>query len=304
MGKIRPLIRQPPSESTLAKLEDIQRKYDRTAPGYEQHAALEAEVGRRLLERITFARAAPAVALDLGCGTGVATADLKKSLRKVHVVGLDASSGMLNEARRKSSLVRPVRWVQGDMNTLPLARHSVDLVVSNLALPLLDGFGAVFDEVRRVLKPDGMFLFSTLGPASFSQLYEAFAQVAEPLDPVSLPDILEVGDALTAAGFREPVMDVDFLTLNYPGITEMARELEVTGASLLFPHWRAIGEKRAELESSWPTLEGGGRYPLAFEVLYGVAFGPPEGQPRRTKDGEIATFSVDALVKKRNMGYD
>ena len=177
-------------------------------------------------------------------------------------------------------------------------------MLSNLALPLLEGFGELFDQVRRVLKPDGMFLFSTLGPASFSQVYEAAGCLEQPFDPAVLPDLLEVGDALTAAGFQEPVMDVDFLTVHNPGIPQLLSELEATGAFLMFPHWDSMSQHRAELHSYWPELEGGGRYPLTYEVIYGVAFGPPEGQPRRTKDGEIATFSVDALVKSRNLGYD
>ena len=288
----------------MAEFKDIQAAYDCNAGRYEKHAALESEVGHRLLERVKFGRSDPAVVLDLGCGTGGCAAELKKDLRKVKVIGLDASAGMLAVARKKSSLTRPLRWINGDMNALPLARGSIDLVVSNLAIPQLEGFGEFFDQVRRVLKPDGMFLFSTLGPASFAQVYEAAGCLEQPFVSAALPDLLEVGDALTAAGFQEPVMDVDFLTVHYSGIPELVAELEATGTSLLLPHWDSVRQKQAELESSWPTLEAEGRFALAYEVIYGIAFGPPEGQPRRTKDGEIATFSVDALVKSRNLGYD
>lgn len=287
----------------MSQLEAIRAEYDRNAGRYEKHAALESEVGKRLLERVAFGRGEPGVVLDLGCGTGTATAALKKTLRKSSVIGLDVSGGMLSEAGRKSRLTRPVRWVRGDMNSLPLAQYSVDLVISNLAMPWLEGFGTLFDEVRRVLKPDGMFLFSTIGPASFSQVYEAMSQTTDDFERPGFPDLLEVGDALTAAGFMEPVMDVDFLTLHYPGIAALAEELEATGASLLFPHWSRLKQRLGQAEDAWSTMEEG-RYPLAYEVIYGAAFGPPEGQPRRTKDGEIATFSVDRLVKSRNLGYD
>ena len=290
--------------SPLSQLEFIREEYDRIAGRYEKHAALESEVGKRLLERVTFGRGDPAVVLDLGCGTGTATAELKKTLRKAKVIGLDVSGGMLAEAGRKTRLTRPVRWVRADINSLPLAQNSVDLVFSNLAMPWLKGFGNLFDEVRRVLKPDGMFLFSTMGPASYSQVYEAMSQTTDDFERPAFPDILEVGDALTAAGFMEPVMDVDFLTLHYPGIAALAEELEATGSSLLFPHWSRLQQQLPQVEEAWSTMEGRGRYPLAYEIIYGAAFGPPEGQPRRTKDGEIATFSVDSLVKSRKLGYD
>jgi len=288
----------------MPRLDAILDLYDRTAGAYEQHAALETEVGRRLLERVAFARSEPAVVLDLGCGTGIGLAALKKSVKKAQVVGLDVSGAMLARAGKKSRLTRPIRLLEASMEQLPLSARTVDLVFSNLAMPLLEGFGPLFDEVRRVLKPDGMFLFSTFGPASFEQLSQAAGRCLPGFAVPRFPDLLEVGDALTAAGFMNPVMDVDHLTLHYPGLEAMASELETTGASLLFEDWGEPGNFMRGLESEWMTMDGGQRYPLDFEIIYGAAFGPPEGQPRRTPDGEIATFSVDSLVKSRNLGYD
>lgn len=288
----------------MSRQETLQATFDRNARRYEQHAALENEVCGRLLERVAFGREEPGVVLELGCGAGGGAASLKKSLRKSQVIALDLSAGMLALAGRKSRLTRPIRLINGDMNALPLAQHSVDLVFSNLAMPWLEGFGALFDEVRRVLKPGGMFLFSTFGPASFGQLNSAASKAVENFDMPGFPDLLEVGDALTAAGFMEPVMDVDFITLHYPGIGAMADELEATGSSLLFPRWPELRASLGEFEAAWQTMKGGQRYPLGFEVIYGAAFGPPEGQPRRTESGEIATFSVDSLVKSRSLGYD
>ena len=73
---------------------------------------------------------------------------------------------------------------------------------------------------------------------------------------------------------------------------------------MLFDAWGEVSENTGGLASGWAVRESGNRYPLTFEILYGMAFGPPEGQPRRTEGGEIATFSVDSLLKSRNLGYD
>ena len=55
------------------------------------------------------------------------------------------------------------------------------------------------------------------------------------------------------------------------------------------------------MTANWATTGDGGRFPLGFEIVYGAAFGAPDGQPRRTAEGEVATFAVDSLLKSRNL---
>jgi malonyl-CoA O-methyltransferase len=288
----------------MPRNKSIRDAYDRNAGRYEQHAALENEVCIRLLDRVAFKRSEPGIVLDLGCGTGTGAAGLKKKFPKAQVIGLDFSTGMLFEAVRKSRLTRPIRFINADVTALPLAQGSVDMVFSNLAIMWLEETKTLFAEIRRVLKPGGMLLFSTLGPGSLEQLGKTISLCLEDQRLPRLPDLLEVGDALTAAGFQAPVMDVDQLTLHYPGLGAMFEEFEVTGTSLLLEKWLEVKNKLQPLESNWATVESGQRYPIGFEIIYGIAFGPPEGQPRRTENGEIATFSVDSLLKSRSMVYD
>lgn len=284
----------------MSRNERLRDAGDRNAPDYDRHAALEAEVCKRLLERVAFRRAEPEVVVDLGCGTGMGVASLKKSFRKARVLGVDLSPGMLARAHRHSRLTRPVRLVQADMAALPFVGGSVDLVFSNLALPFLERWDRVFEDVGRVLKPGGMFLFSMYGAGNLPQLVTALA-AADGMSMPAFPDILVVGDALTSAGFREPVMDIDVLTLDYPDLTAMVRELEVTGTSLLVENWPGVQSSLDALSSAWETGDSGDRFPLSFEIVYGAAFGAPEGQPRRTPEGEVAAVSVDSLLKSRNL---
>ena len=88
------------------------------------------------------------------------------------------------------------------------------------------------------------------------------------------------------------------------GVAEMFTELEVTGTALLVDGWSRLGADPQGIERHWPGRTPGGRVPLTFEIVYGAAFGSPEGQPRRTEHGEEATFSVDSLLKSRPVGYD
>jgi malonyl-CoA O-methyltransferase len=280
----------------------MRETYNRIAECYDRHAALEQEVCRRLLERCEFQRRTPQRILDLGCGTGIGCEALKRQFRRAQVIGLDVAPAMLARLRRRSTLLRPIRPVCGDIARLPVARASMDLLFSSMALHWLPDPSAFFDECRRVLRPDGMLLFATLGPSSLAELCEAWTEagVASALTP--LPDLMQVGDALMAAGFREPVMDMERITLQYPGLAAMTREFECTGTSRLMNGWAEWQARQQPLEQALASRLVEGRIPAVFEVVYGTAFGPPEGQPRRTTDGDIATFSVDSLLKSRPMG--
>jgi malonyl-CoA O-methyltransferase len=279
----------------------IRAAFDENAARYDRHAALEREACERLLERVTFQRVEPDCVLDLGCGTGGGAEALRTRFRKARVVALDSAAAMLSEAGERSRLMRRFGRVQGDLNALPFPRHSADLVFSNLALPWLAEPPRFLGEVLRVLRPGGMFLFSTYGPETLEQLHEAATASSTGCEAPGFPDLLEIGDALTATGFREPVMDVDRITLDYPSLAAMGRELEVTGTAMLVGGWPAFGANSDALAAHWPAGRAPDRFPLTFEVVYGAAYGPPEGQPRRTQDGEVATFSVDSLLKSRSM---
>jgi malonyl-CoA O-methyltransferase len=158
---------------------------------------------------------------------------------------------------------------------------------------------AMFSEIRRVMRPDGMFIFSTLGPASLLELRDAWAVVDQRVEVPVFADLLEIGDALMAAGFSAPVMDLEKLTLSYPTLDAMFDELEATGTSMLVRGWDLRASYEEDLEKAFAPLKVDGKYPLSFEVVYGTAFGPKDGQPRKTAGGDVATFSVDALLKTR-----
>ena len=266
---------------------------------YDHHAALAQEVGSRLLERTEFLRSPPARIVDLGCGTGAASAALKRRFRKAQLIGLDLSPGMLREARGRSTLLRPVRFLCGDMGRLPLAQGSVDLLFCNLASYWCAEPEQMFAEFRRVLRPGGMLLFSTLGPDSMPELRDAWSGLDHDAHVPQFADLLELGDALMAAGFGEPVMDVERITLNYPGFGALADELDATGLSLLLRGWERSAPFDAALQAAYPVLPGSEKYPLSFEIVVGTAFGPAEGQPRKTASGDVATFSVESLLRSR-----
>jgi len=285
----------------LSDLQAIRHTFDRLAPGYDKHAALEQEVCNRLLEKTPFHRLAPATILDLGCGTGFAAAKLKQSFRKARVIGMDTSLGMLSHLRRRSGLLKPLKGVCGDLAALPFATGSVDMLVANLSGYWCPEPMAMFAEYRRVLRPDGMLLFSTFGPGLMKELKAAWHEVDTNVEMPEFPDLMEIGDGLVAAGFREPVMDMEVITLQYPDLQAMLRELEATGTAMLIRGWNNGYGAGSSLDQAYMPFLKDGKYPLSFEIVYGVAFGPQEGQPVKTSTGDVATFSVEALKRGRKV---
>jgi len=208
---------------------------------------------------------------------------------------------MLSRLRQRSGLLRPLRGVCADIGLLPFATQSVDMLVANLATYWCPQPMAMFSGFRRVLRPEGMLLFSTFGPGTLKELRAAWRIDDPEVELPDFPDLVDVGDALVAAGFREPVMDMEMITLSYPELGAMLRELEATGTSLLIRGWDRRHDVRDQLEKAYVPYLQAGKYPLSFEIIYGVAFGPQEGQPMKTAAGDVATFSVDALRKSRKV---
>jgi malonyl-CoA O-methyltransferase len=283
----------------MPRIPELRQLFDRAAVRYDRHAALEQEVGRRLLERLAFQRRPARRILDLGCGTGLAGAELKRRNRKSEVIGLDFSVGMLKQMKKRSGLLRPLRPVCADFSELPLADQSIDLVISNLAFQWCASLDELFNEIRRVLSPGGMLLFSSLGVGTLQELAAACESLDGSARMAPFADILEVGDALMAAGFREPVMDAERITVDYPAVSDLLEELEATGMAGFLPGGSPAGGSSRELDTAYAPFKRVDRYPVSFEVVYGAAFGPETGQPRKTAQGDIVTFSVDALRKSK-----
>jgi malonyl-CoA O-methyltransferase len=281
----------------------IRRAFGRAAPRYEATAVLQHEVELRLLERIVYQREAPKRVLDVGAGTGRASAFLRKRYPKAQVVALDLALPMLRQARRHMGWFRPFRRLAGDAAALPIADQSIDLLFSNLCLQWSTDLPAVLAEFRRVLTPGGLLLFSTFGPDTLRELRSAWS-AADPAPHVSqFADLVAIGDALLAAGFRDPIVDREHFTVTYEDARTLMRELKAIGASNADPaRTRGLtGKTRlARAIEAYEQFRRDGVLPASYEVVYAQAFGPDAGQPRRgTGGGEIASFPVEKLRGSR-----
>jgi len=276
------------------------RSFNRAAGSYDHHAVLQREVESRLLERIEFQRIETRLILDLGCGTGSASHSLAARFQQAELIALDWAIAMLTHTGTQGSPERDVgiRRLCADMHSLPIASRSVDLVFSNLALQWAYDLPAIFCEFRRIMKPGAMLAFSCYGPDTLYELKHAWQAVDDLPHVNDHPDMHNIGDELMTAGFSEPVMDAERLTLEYPDVLSLMRELKGLGAHNVARHrQRSLTGKGSirKMIEAYQQFCRNDRYPASFEVIYGAAFAPAEGQPVKTAQGDVATFSVDAL---------
>jgi len=281
----------------------LRRAFGRAARDYAAVAVLQNEVRTRLIEQLDYLPKPPQRVLDLGCGPGHGAAALKARWPKAEVVALDLALPMLVEAGRQRRWLRPFQRVCADASALPLADNTFDLVFSNLCLQWVEDLPATLAELRRVLRPGGLLLFSTFAAGTLQELREAFAIADAGAAHVSpFADIQQIGDALLAAGFRDPVLDRDSFTLTYPDLRSLMQELRAIGAgNALHDRRRGLTGKQ-RLQRAMQAYEAhrrDGVLPASYEVVYAQAWGPEPGQPRRHGGGEIATFPVERLRIRR-----
>jgi malonyl-CoA O-methyltransferase len=282
----------------------VRRAFGRAASSYETHAVLQNEVQERLQERLDDVTLAPRCIVDIGSGTGRGTAALRKRYPQAQTVALDLALPMLRAARRHRGWWHPFARVCADAEALPLADASVDLLYSSLCLQWCGDLRAVFDGFRRVMRPKGLLLFSTFAPQTLHELRSAFAEVDAAPHVSRFLDMHQIGDALLAAGFRDPVLERDAFTLTYPDLLSLMRELRAIGATNADRDRARTLTGKAHLQRVIDAYESNrceGRLPATYEVVYAQAWAPEAGQPRRSGDQDIASFPIDRLRGSRRV---
>ena len=279
----------------------VRRAFDEAAATYDLHAALQREVAQRLVDRLEYTRIEPLRIVDLGAGTGYCTALLEKRYPRARIVLADLAPAMLTAARRAGP-----RWfsrrdyVCADARALPFAPASIDLIVSSLALQWCEDPAAVFAGCARALRPEGLLLFSTLGPDTLQELRTAWAAVDESPHVNRFHDMHDVGDALVHAGFSSPVMERDDLVVTYADVMTLMRDLKGIGAHNSHTQ-RArtlTGRRRlAALAAAYERFRRDGQLPATYEVVYGHAWAP-RPDTRRQDGTTVATYPLSELKRR------
>jgi len=253
------------------------RAFGRASAHYDAAALLQGEVRSELLTRLQFFPLQPRTIVDLGCGTAQGASALRRRYRGARVLAIDLAPGMLRAARRRSWPWRRFECVCADALALPLTSQSVDLVYSNLMLQWCDDPALAFNEVRRVLRPGGLLLFSTFGPDTLVELRAAWAQADDAPHVSAFADMPLLASALHHAGLCEPVMDRDLRQHHLLDADALMMSLRSIGAGNAAADRRRTltGRQRlARMRASYEQQRTPAGLPATWEIIYGAAFAP------------------------------
>ncbi|MBK9161799.1 MAG: malonyl-ACP O-methyltransferase BioC [Nitrosomonadales bacterium] len=269
----------------------VRRAFSRAAADYDAAAVLQREVCVRMLERLDYVKLQPARVLDVGSGTGWGTRQLSERYPKADITALDIALGMLQHARGTSNWWKKLfagkreSYLCADVEALPVASGSAEMVWSNLALQWCNDLPATFVELHRVLKVEGLLMFSSFGVDTLKELRVAFREVDGYNHLNRFADMHDIGDMLVAAGFADPVMEMEKITLTYDDVRAVMQDLKRIGAHnatagrapgmMGKAAWRRVTE-------NYETLRRDGKLPATFEIIYGHAWKPA---PKQVADG-------------------
>jgi SAM-dependent methyltransferase len=260
-----------------------------------------ARVADDLAERVGAVLRRFEVALDLGTpGEAV-----RAALLRLGSVGSMVKADAVSDSRGAD------RLIAADEEALPFADATFDLVVSALALQFVNDLPGVFVQVRRALKPDGLFLAALLGGETLTELRQSFAaaesEVEGGVSPRVAPfaDLRDLGALLQRAGFALPVTDVDRLTVRYDSAFALMGDLRRMGATNALntrrrqPLRRATLLRMAEIYAQ-RFADADGRIRATFEILWLSGWAPHPGQQQPLKPGSAKARLADALGTREN----
>lgn len=281
---------------------EICKTFNRHAPQYEQVAKIQYEIGARLFERLDYLKIKPRYILDIGCGPGVFSQQLKKYYPGAHVVGFDLAYSMLKQAKAKQGWLKKWPLVAGDMTTMPFASGTFDLVFANQVVHWAPSLPGVMGEINRVMNAGGCLMFSTLGPDTFCELRQAWANINHHAHTNDFIDMHDIGDILLGERFLDPVVDMEILMAHYSTLADLLHALKAQGV-------RNINSKRnpgltgrqswKHFEENFSTLRTEqGKFPLTYEVVYGHAW---KGEQRRFGKGTETLIPVSELKMPSKM---
>ncbi len=276
----------------------LSQRLRRAAPQATDHDFLLHRVAEDFAERLLVVQRSFPSAVNLGAYHGV----VSRALAGVETVG-----NIIDFEPEPSLLAAcPGNKVAGEMEALPFAGGTLDLVVSGLALQFVNDLPGVLIQICRALKPDGLFLGAMLGGETLHELRTAWAmaedEVLGGMSPRIAPfaDLKDVGGLLQRAGFALPVVDADVVRVRYGSALALMREIKAMGASNMLverhrkPVTRTLLARAAQIYEE-RFADNDGRISATFEILNITAWVPHESQQKPLQPGSAKMRLADAL---------
>lgn len=248
----------------------IAHSFGKAAETYDSVAHFQRWAGLNLLEKVPDFDASSV--LDMGCGTGYFGPALVKRFQGTAYIGLDLSEQMVSYARSQHSDLGI--WLAGDAENLPFKNNAVDLVFSSLAIQWCADLPGLMAEVHRVLKPGGLFVFSSLLDGTLFELKHAWSEVDARRHVNNFFLKENYHSAAKEAGFRVSLLEQEEHVLRYQKVTELMRELKALGAHNLNSDRASALTGRSRLlnliEAYEHYRDPQGYLPASYQLIWGV----------------------------------
>ena len=276
------------------------RRWQRVAPAASPW--LHEEVGRRMEDRMQWIKLEPKAWADWepvrGGLQAHALVERRYPRAAAYVYETDARRAQLAGEQLARAWWR--RWAAPPLHQGPVPDGAVQMLWANMALHMSADPQALLAAWHRALAPEGFLMFSCLGPDTVRQLRALYRSLGWPPAAHEFTDMHDWGDMLASAGFADPVMDMERVTLTWETPQRLLQELRELGANLhpdRFPAWRGRGWRaRLEREIAIALRDAEGRLALTFEIIYGHAVKP---QPKIRMSGEAAVSLADMRAMLR-----
>ena len=264
------------SNQYIKNLNNVRAAFEKAALHYDKYSILQRIVADRLNESLEQIKINPMTILDLGSGTGYGSKILHKKFTNAHIYQIDFSENMLKVSRKKSPvLFSRDHFICADINKLPFKEKHFDLIVSGLTLQWCNNLDVVFFEIRRLLKENGVFLFSSFGPDSLKELRDCWARADDYVHVNAFVDMHDIADALMRNGLTSPILNMEEIILTYHECRQFMKELKYIGAQNINNGRRKTltGKKRLEkVFEYYESYRTNNTLPVTYEVIYGHAW--------------------------------
>ena len=252
----------------------VRMRFDKCVELFNEHDFFHKYCRKNLFDRLAPIKICPKIILNIGSATGSGSNILSRNYKDSQVYNIDLSFSMLKKSHLKEN--NRIKHIQAEASALPFNDNSIDLIFSNLCMPWLNDLPFFFKEIKRVMKKNGLFIFSTLGPDSLLALKKAWAEVDNFSHINNYIDMHIIGDQLMNAGLLDPVLDSERMIIKYNDISSLERDLTHTGArnALTARENSLTGRKKYEKFSKklFPC-NSSEKLNIEMEIIYGHAWG-------------------------------
>ena len=245
----------------------IRNTFNNASSNYNDNAFLQNEIANRLAEKLKVISIKPQTIIDLGSGTGLLSNKTAEIFPNPNLICVDfAQQSLLKNSQNLK--------VCANAYELPFASNSVDFIVSNLMMQWCPDLKALFNECFRVLKPEGLILFTTFGPDTLKELKRSWSAVDNSAHVNDFIDMHDIGDQMLQSGFQSPIMEMENITLTYEKVLDLMHDLKSIGAQNVGSRSKALTGKTKfkKMIEMYESYRSDGKLPATYEVIYGHAW--------------------------------